>query len=127
MEHLFKLKKDGKTVGYLKIRGGNILGSVDGKRFTFVTEQNQSRGIYLYQDIGRPFIDYDSAHPFVTKDKNGKDVFSGDKVKSGKRILTIVWDKDCLQWRAGEEDNPHFAPLSQWAISEQFELIEDKE
>lgn len=63
---------------------------------------------------------------FVCKDKNSKDVFAGDKVKSGKRVLTIVWDKDCLQWRAGEEDNPYFAPLSQWAISEQFELIEDK-
>ncbi len=71
---------------------------------------------------------------FVTKDKNGKDVFAGDSVKSGKRILTIVWDKCDMQWKTKQPGRNPAAeyylpntPLCQWAISEQFELIEDKE
>ena len=61
---------------------------------------------------------------FVTKDKNGKDVYAGDKVKSGKRIITIVWGKDSLQWKAEEKGVDFLTPLCQWAISEQFELME---
>ena len=64
---------------------------------------------------------------FVTLDKNGKDVFAGDSVKSGKRILTIVWDEENLQWKAKEAGYNYLTPLCQWAISEQFELIESKE
>ena len=64
---------------------------------------------------------------FVCKDKNGKDVFAGDSVKSGKRILTIVWNEHKMRWDADEEDGRYCLPLNHWAISEQFELIEDKE
>ena len=66
----------------------------------------------------------ENSYPFVTKDKNGKDVYAGDKVKSGKRVLTILWGKDTLQWRAKLEGSNYTTPLCQWAISEQFELIE---
>lgn len=71
---------------------------------------------------------------FVCKDKNKKDVYAGDSVKSGKRILTVVWDKSDMQWKAKQQGRSPAAdyylpdtPLCQWAISEQFELIEDKD
>lgn len=68
----------------------------------------------------------ESVVQLVTKDKNGKDVYAGDRVKSGKRVLLIVWDEDQLQWKAKECG--YLTPLCQWAISEQFELIvEDKD
>ena len=73
-------------------------------------------------------------HLFVTKDKNGDDVFEGDSVKSGKRVLTIVWDRCDMQWKTKQQGLSMVAeyylpdtPLCQWAISEQFELIKDTE
>lgn len=132
-ELLFKLKKEGKTVGYLKIRGGNLLGSEDGKRFTFVTEQNQSRGIYLYRDIGRPFIDYDSAHPFVCKDKNGKGVFAGDKVKANGIIAIVKLDvRECRYMLSTIPSLCEYPPglydhMGSKFIWSDIELIEEKE
>jgi len=46
-EHLFKLKRDSKMVGYLKIEDGFLLGSLNGKDFVFVTEQNASGGLHI--------------------------------------------------------------------------------
>lgn len=120
MEHLYKLKKDGKTVGYCKlIKYRDPLDSIrrwvgwgyskDGKKW------------------GQRQTTFDTAHPFVTKDKNGKDVFAGDSVRSGKRVLTVVWGESNLRWMAQEEDIRFQTPLCQWAISEQFELIKDKD
>ena len=61
----------------------------------------------------------------VCLDKNGDEVYAGDKVKSGKRILTIMWYEEELQWHAKEEYEGRISPLCQWAISEQFELLKD--
>lgn len=70
MEHLFKLKKDGKTVGYYRFAPYRDEGDmelqmrIDGKEWW-------SSG---------DMLDFDSIHPFVTKDKNGKDVFADDEI-----------------------------------------------
>ena len=74
--------------------------------------------------ISTPVIP-ESVVRFVIKDKHGKDVYAGDRVKSGKRVLLIYWDENYLQWRAKECG--YCTPLCQWAISEQFELIEEKD
>lgn len=66
-EHLFKLKKDGKTVGYMCIKDGCVSTCSD---------------------------PWDIAHPFVTKDKHGKDVFAGDRVN---------WRPEELDELCGEE------------------------
>ncbi len=127
-EHRFKLKKDGKTVGYLKYDKyrpdcngdldvyGKFIGDGDDKWCEGVTPE------------------FDAMYPFVTKDKNGNDVFAGDSVKFGKRILTIVWDNCDMQWKTKQPGRTPAAeyylpdtPLCQWAISEQFELIIEDE
>ena len=112
MDNLFKLTKDGKCVGYLKIE--------DGKVWIRDTEHIWKK----YQNLFHA-ITFDESLPYVTTDKNGEKVFAGDKVKSGLRILTIVWNKHDLRWMADEGN--YVTPLSQWAIIEQFELIKDKD
>ena len=119
MKHLFKLKKDGKTVGYLELRIRTQYG------YPVLWFRNLGR-----LDEGREWhsgnnIQADSIHPFVTKDKHGDDVFAGDSVKSGKLVLTIVWGESNLRWMAQQEDERFQTPLCQWAISEQFELIKE--
>ena len=63
---------------------------------------------------------------FVTKDKNGKDVFAGDKLlsKDGLRKYKVTWDERRCRWWLCGIDKP-------WAVNEpvweDYELIEDKE
>ncbi len=71
-EHLFKLKEGGKVVGYLKIDRGLVCW----KTTTLSAALNETW--HTVHNSAR--IDFDTAHPFVTKDKNGKDVFAGDMV-----------------------------------------------
>ena len=96
MENLSKLKKDGKTVGYERyVYCDQREGYVKGKS---LVPQHSKDGInwehiYLWELKTRPkgywfdaqlnideLIEHDEKCPFVTKDKNGKDVFAGDKV-----------------------------------------------
>lgn len=71
--HKFKLKKDGKVVGYLQIIG-------------------RPKGILFSPSLGGvwiPFlgteITFDTAHPFVCKENGigtkGRDIFAGDQVR----------------------------------------------
>ena len=128
MDNLFKTKNKGKTVGYLKIiRGAVWMLNQD----TYVKFCNENVTVdyadttrwALYDYVECP--DFDESLPYVCTDKNGENVFVGDKVKSGLRILTIVWNKHDLRWMADEGN--YVTPLSQWAIIEQFELIKDKD
>ena len=68
MEHLFKLKNDDKeTVGYLLLKCGAIFWKTRYKSDEWTCNPEFA-------------FDWASAHPFVTKDKNGNDVFTGDRV-----------------------------------------------
>lgn len=75
-EQLFKLKKDGKCVGYLKIKDGFIYGSPDCINWSCIIEQNPAGDLRLLNNQWIEF--YDTAHPFVTTDKNGDKVFAFD-------------------------------------------------
>lgn len=108
-EHLFKLKKDGKTVGYLKL----------------------AKGWTQFQALGREDWYYPcdfawhTAHLFVTKDKNGKDVFAGDTLRSKDELrkYKVIWDeRRCRWWLCGVD--------KAWAVNEpiweDYEQIEEK-
>lgn len=90
MEHLFKLKKDGKCVGYLRIK--------DGKVWWKYTEYEKAVALCWYNvGVGKT-IKFDTAHQFVTKGKNGKDVFIDDFVwfhwmgkKSKAQLINDNW------------------------------------
>jgi len=91
MEHLFKLKKDGKTVGYLKFEkvGFSIaiyLTQTDLDIWYPLWKMHYEGSSHSYEFIvGKKsiYIIFDSIHPFVTKDKNGMDVFADDLVWFG--------------------------------------------
>lgn len=128
MEHLFKLKEDGKTVGYLKIQGGILQGSIDGLDWHYITNQNPAGDLMLSNEQWVHF--FDTAHPFVTKDKNGKDVFEGDKIKAGNWYFEVIWQKygyglkseKSGWWRQFHE----FEHIELAFEDEGIELIEDK-
>ena len=74
--NLFKLKKDGKTVGYFKF---------DWCDWGDCSKKVKHMGVQFSED-GLKWLDlfgdltYDAIHPYVCLDKNGDKVFSGDKV-----------------------------------------------
>lgn len=109
MKHLFKLKHDGKTVGYERFvycdqREGYLKGkslvpqhSVNGISWEHIYEwvlNTSPKGYWfkalLDMDV---YIEHDEKYPFVIKDKNGKDVFAGDKATA------IVWMEDLANHR----------------------------
>jgi len=69
VECKFKLKKDGTCAGYLRFHRFNSPGGL-----LFLDESED--GIEWH---GGERIDFDSIHPFVCQDRNGKDVYEGDK------------------------------------------------
>lgn len=123
-EHLFKLTRASVKIGYLNLEGANpcyggAIGSYPYGAYEF--------GEMMKNSYGTDFSlsDFD-AHPFVTKDKNGKDVFADDKVRSknGLREYKVAWDeRQCRWWLWGIG--------KAWAVNtpvwEDYELIEAKE
>ena len=109
-EHLFKLKKDGKTVGYLKLAKGWT-------QFQHLDFDNW----YYPCDFT-----WDTAYPFVTKDKNGKDVFARD------RIRRINGEPCFIEWFAEEcryvlHNNDNYYDIDVLELEQGIELIEEKE
>jgi hypothetical protein len=117
-EHLFKLKRAGKTVGYLELRIKTPHG------YPVLWFRNLGR-----LDEGREWhsgnnIQADSIHLFVTKDKNGKDVFAGDEVDSMSNRCLVMWHKVMFQWCLWHiEGDYYFGSLGSEQV---IELIEDK-
>lgn len=122
-EHLFKLKNDEKkTVGYLLLKCGAI----------FWKSRYECDEWTCNQEFA---FEWATAHPFVTKDKNGKDVFADDKIKGlyfwpdAKKPQTITgkvgWRDETLNWVLYHTPNtPECADL--WQL-QNIELIEEKE
>lgn len=116
MKHLFKLKKDGKTVGYEKraqYRPSDdnlvIFSSFNGIEWF---ENELTNG-------------YNSAHPFVATDKNGKDVFEGDEIVSNKDdpILEV---KGVVKYRSRFADYIIEGTQRYGIKNTDIELIEDE-
>jgi hypothetical protein len=128
-EHLFKLKKDGKTVGYLRLND-KIWWKIN--RSWIEIDPQEGCSEFFEDDNG-----WDTAHPFVTKDKNGKDVFARDEVLvyRGRENIGeghIFFNDRFLWWTVNNssQDNDRGYPQdwSQLTLCDvDIELIEDKE
>ena len=123
-KHLFKLKKDGKTVGYLrfaKYSDGGLRIQLSLDNFNW--------------DDDPDLIDYDSAHLFVTKDKNGKDVFAEDFCRIGDPFGGIGstvegyvrWTDAELTWRIEWNDRRGDTISMLVSAITDIELIEDED
>lgn len=74
-EHLFKLKNKGKTVGYMQLQKQHPPND-----YLSLLWRYSSDGKTKWTGQRARWPSFDSAHPFATQDKHGKDVFAGDKV-----------------------------------------------
>ena len=117
-EQLFKLKKNGETVGYLKLAKG------------WTQFQSLGRNDWYYPcDFA-----WHTAHPFVTHDKNGKDVFADDFVWyhwRGKKSKAKVVKEDLFNRIVSCDDKsqPFLGLPRTFCKSDRqhIELIEDEE
>lgn len=89
MKHLFKLKKDGKTVGYYRFDKAPYDETV------MELQQSRDGGISWQSSIDR--ITYDEILLYVTADKNGEPVFAGDKVNYKPEFLG--WITGIIKWQ----------------------------
>lgn len=111
MNHLFKLKKGEKTVGYLKIKGN--------------TYYRQAKGRWSCWRL-----DFDTAHPFVCKDKNDKDVFMNSPITALCPDMSSERIKGCIV----PNQNPLGCLMFKWSDGlypapdlKDIELLEEKE
>jgi len=124
-EHLFKLKKDGKYKGLMKIQDGEVY--VQRPKSKYWDFQYVSCRVSPEANI---IIKFDTAHPFVTKDKNGKDVFADDEITGEYPCLIethkvsgiIYYDTEELMWFLETESESIVL-----SYIEDIELIEEKD
>lgn len=123
-EHLFKLTtQKGVKVGYLNLDGANpCYGFEIGNYFYGADEFEQMLKNLYGSDI---FLSDLIAHPFVTKDKNGKDVFADDPVNisNGEQIQGQGTAKLLPKIMKPLSSHNEYYDPAYWEI----ELIEDKE
>ena len=94
--HKYKLKKDDKVVGYAFIGNGQVITARTQKDLIWAKENCAS------YSVGLQLFEWDTACPFVCLDKNGDEVYAGDKImgkfeKGGvdfEDTATVIWDKD---------------------------------
>ncbi len=132
-ELLFKLKKDGKMVGYLGLVGTRTqqtaaerpIPATDGLRWYSIDLSEVA--------IGDTELEWDTIHSFVCRDKNGKDVFEGDEnIRHWlypHDLATMIYEKQFLTYKLFYPLTKHYRQLcltnNQLTKCEDFELIED--
>ncbi len=92
-ELLFKLKKDGKTVGYEKCQLDNDYDAPKIYNTDGISYHYPKKCQWWYSNVYRLSWctvreDHDEKCIFVCKDRNGKEVFEGDKVLADMTELT---------------------------------------
>ena len=134
MKHLFKLKKDGKVVGYLELKGGIPSPETAAEKpltaIAGLIWYTAGKTLMAWRDIE---LQWDTAHLLVTKGKNGKDVFAGDKVKANGIMVIVKWDtRECRYMLSTIPSLCEYPPALYDNMGSKFvwpdiELIEGKE
>lgn len=111
-EYLFKLKKDGKTVGYCEW--------TEDWGWKYFNDLNPENKFTHFMVAQTGF----TAHPFVTK-KNDKDIFAGDRIRrvDGEPCVVEWFAEECRYILRNNQNCYDIDPLEY----EQFELIEEEQ
>lgn len=122
MKHLlFKLKKDGKTIGYCKLL--KYHDPLDSSRHWAGWGYSKNG-----TNWGQRIISFDTAHSFVTQDKHGKDVFAGDKVNridDDELFYKVAYHPETCQWFIENNEDSFDIEIGLSGNCEYIELIED--
>ncbi len=111
MDNLFKLKKDGKAVGYLKIEDSIIW-----------AKENLLDGWDVYDPVFE--LKFDQALPYVCDDKNRDKVFAGDSIKM-RNPSTDEWMEGEILRPTQKLDFCINAGQMNWSLDNEIELIKD--
>jgi len=128
MKYLYKLKLNGKTVGYMK-----WVDRLDGKgtRITGMWVYSPNRTLKYSKDnpwLPRLTVLVDTIHAYVTDDKNGKPVFVGDRIRMYFREGMhengyVEYDSESFRFVFRGPDNETYG----FCTEENIELIEESE
>lgn len=110
----FKLKKAGKTVGYMRVMPGQST-----PWLCILYRETEEHKWFIIADGDLPL--FDSIHPFVCQDRKGKDVYEGDTVHdtSVDANGTVIWREDVLEFALIMRNGLH-----ECIIRKYIELIE---
>ncbi len=123
-ELLFKLKKEGRCIGYARFHKIDASGLA--LEFSWKPQQDKARESWEQKHR----FAFDSIHPWVCKDRNNKDVFEGDRVriKTKSAAGVVYWDKRQLGWwvwfKDVDDTQGQTCPLA--GIVDDIELLEDQ-
>ncbi len=109
-ELLFKLKKAGRGVRYARFQGSGLLYSWS----------NDDHWEYAHR------FSFDSIHPFVCKDRAGKDVFEGDVVLCEDAKYTVSYREKAFDWVLLSAPIGDVGPYAIAICPSRIELIEDQ-
>lgn len=125
MNQLFKLKKDGKCVGYMKI--DRYLPDNPNRKELCIFSSYPDKPTYWYEN--EPQFEWDAIHPFVCDDKNGNKVFVDDPCLlhcfSPPKEVYPKWHKEHLRIEFWENETAVMVATSD-TFKRHIELIEEK-
>lgn len=135
-EAKFKLKKNGngKTVGLLKIENGAAWTTVSVRDHSGILvgfDPSWDSAWCIGSDGLQPTIDFDSIHPFVCLDRNGVEVYEGDKVDLAPFVMQDVciaaYHPEVGQWWFENDERTDELELGISGRCEYIELIPDEQ
>lgn len=92
--HKFKLKKDGKVVGYMKIEKRKKMRRYYSRPDDLIVRYKGCLNHSTWHSQPVIVSSFDTAEPFVCLDKNKEEVYAGDKTNNG----IVEYSEEKLRW-----------------------------